>query len=274
MSAYCTNARSSTMPRSSSRRFSQDNACRRTRVTKVVVMAGGSAAAHTTYEGTRGLSKRRNVLIQGTGAAAALLTTLLTPSVGAALADEDPNIIGTLNADGTFVDTKQSYELKLSNEKGEWEQVNTRVPGNKNVTVFYLKDKPEVSVSVIVAGTSVEFTKMGAFGSPLEFALQNIVAPLDRAYLCKAPSNNKGPCLEPTAAVVDASDNAGIYQVTYTVEKPGPEGFDRTFFSAVGVGSNGVSQALFTLTAQVPNASKGEYDTMLKATAKSFKLLR
>ena len=120
-------------------------------------MAGGSAAAHTTYEGTNGLlSKRRNVLIQGTGAAAALLTTLLTPSVGAALADEDPNI-GTLNADGTFVDTKQSYELKLSNEKGEWEQVNTRVPGNKNVTVFYLKDKPEVSVSVIVAGTSVEF---------------------------------------------------------------------------------------------------------------------
>ena len=169
----------------------------------------------------------------------------------------------------------RAWALTLPESWEEAAGIANAPSATRRVTVFYPRDASaaDVNVSVIVTKTSPEFTKMGAFGSPTDFAMQNVVAPLDRAYLCRA--NRPGtPCYEPSAKLVNASDNNGVYQVIYEVSKPGEDGFERTFYSAVGVGSDGVSQALFTLTAQVPTASKADYEKELQDIAKSFRLLR
>ncbi|GLC47508.1 hypothetical protein PLESTB_001805500 [Pleodorina starrii] len=125
----------------------------------------------------------------------------------------------------------------------------------------------DVNVTLVITNVSVEFTKLGSFGSPSSFG-SSLVASQDRSYLLRAPEWARGKEPIQIAKLVDASELSGRYYVEYTVQKlPEPQ---RHLYSLLALGYNGMYNRLFTLTAQTLEADRAQYESTLLAMIKSL----
>lgn len=176
-----------------------------------------------------------------------------------------------------YEDTIDKFGLSIPSD---WVQAEGSIAGSlgsfsgptgaRRTVAFFPPGTPasEVSVSVVVTNVSFEFTKLGSFGNISSFA-NNLVNSLDRSYLLRAPQWVKkpdGPIQ--VASLVDYSESNGQYFVEYTVQKmPEPQ---RHLLSRLALGSNGMYNRLYTLTAQCPEDDLPKYRAILQAAVDSF----
>lgn len=126
----------------------------------------------------------------------------------------------------------------------------------------------DVNVTIVITNVSVEFTKLGSFGSPYQFAT-NLVNSQDRSYLLRAPEWSRGKDPIQIAKLVDAGEVDASYFVEYTVQKsPSPK---RHLYSKLSLGYNGMYNRLYTITGQSLDADYEAYKPTLLAVIKSLK---
>ncbi|KAG2495459.1 hypothetical protein HYH03_006404 [Edaphochlamys debaryana] len=174
-----------------------------------------------------------------------------------------------------YTDPRDGFSLAIP---AGWVYGETTLPGNSSFsgatgerrTLAWFPEGAnprDVNVTLTITNVSVEFTKMGSFGTPYTFA-SNLVNSQDRSYLLTAPGWARGKEDVQIAKLIDATDLGNKYFVEYTVQKPPEQA--RHLYTVLGLGYNGVYNRLFTVTAQTLEADRGKYDATLKAIAKSL----
>lgn len=132
------------------------------------------------------------------------------------------------------------------------------------------------SVSLVITNVAAQFTKMGSFGSPLDFA-QNTVNLLDESFREKVDRAAKRTTDADGAEIVyqkarladlDPKDFRGCYLFDYTIVR-GPVA--RHCYQLVGMGNTGTYNRLYTLTGAVPMADAATHEKAILSILKSFK---
>ncbi|KXZ47533.1 hypothetical protein GPECTOR_34g692 [Gonium pectorale] len=125
----------------------------------------------------------------------------------------------------------------------------------------------DVNVTLVITNVSVEFTKLGSFGTPYTFG-SSLVNSQDRSYLLRSPEWARGKDPIQIAKLVDAAEVGGKYFVEYTVQKlPEPQ---RHLYSVLALGYNGVYNRLYTLTGQSLEEERPRYEEAILAMARSL----
>lgn len=212
-------------------------------------------AAKSVEDSTPG-TKRRDVL-----------SSILLPSVALMLqpayAEEAPNV---------YMDKFDGYEVAVP--KGWKVEVGETSGGGPNDTKRVLVVYPEssspkdVNLSVVVTNVAPDFTKLGSFGTPLDFG-QNMVNSMDRSFLLKAAWKKPDNEVQ-TARLLDASNRNGKYYIQYNLRNP-PEPI-KYFASLVALGGNGTYNRLYTLTLQCPQEVVDTYSSDFEQVLDSFKV--
>jgi len=186
--------------------------------------------------------------------AAAAVPLSLFPD--AAVAGEGSTFDYTDDIDKYSITLPSDWETGLGGAQG--------AVGTRRVVAFYPTANPEVNVTVLVTNVSADFTKLGSFGSPYEFGTR-LVGSLDRRYSGKVQKTTPGQA----CTLVNTSETNGMYNVEYTLEKPGE--FNRHLLQVVALGNTGFYNRLYTVTAQAPEQDFASTKALLQEILSSFK---
>lgn len=218
--------------------------------------SGCVGQAMKSVEVCRSDTKRRDVL-----------SSILLPSVAMmfqpAFAEEASSIY-TDEFDLYKVAIPKGWKLEMGEASGGAPNDTRRV-----LVVYPEKSTPrEVNLSVVVTSVAPDFTKLGSFGTPLDFG-QNMVNSMDRSFLLRGAW--KKPTGEvQTARLLDASDRNGKYYIQYNLRNP-PEAM-KYFASLIALGGNGTYNRLYTLTLQCPQEAFDTYSSDFEQVLDSFKV--
>ncbi|GMH34355.1 hypothetical protein BSKO_02189 [Bryopsis sp. KO-2023] len=138
---------------------------------------------------------------------------------------------------------------------------------NRGVVVYPEGESARaVNATVVVTPVAPDFTKLGSFGSPLDFG-QNMVNSMDRSFLVRSAFKKVVGNVQ-TAQLVDASSMRGMYYVEYKLQKP--EEGRKYLESLVALSNNGRYNRLYTLTLQCPEEEIEKYQPQFNTFLKSF----
>lgn len=126
-----------------------------------------------------------------------------------------------------------------------------------------------VNATVVVTPVAPDFTKLGSFGSALDFG-QNMVNSMDRSFLIRSAWKKPTGSVQ-TAQLVDATTKRGMYYVEYKLQKP--EEGRKYLESLVALSNNGTYNRLYTLTLQCPEDEIEKYQPDFDTFLKSFEYI-
>lgn len=140
--------------------------------------------------------------------------------------------------------------------------------GLRRVVAFFPEGKPDVSVAITVQFISADYTKLGSFGTALDFA-SGVINKMDNSYILRLPEwrrAKEGPVQ--VATLLDAKEVNKQYVFSYTLAKEGEP--QRTVYSALAMGNNGRYNRLYTLNATCTAADLAQYGPVLQSMVSSF----
>ncbi|KAG2449571.1 hypothetical protein HYH02_005104 [Chlamydomonas schloesseri] len=209
---------------------------------------------------------RRRILL-ASGAALALGLS----SAGSVRAEGAPGASFT-----QYADPQDSFTLKVPANWGFGEgelsgnaSFSGASGGRRTLAWFPENVNPrDVNVTITITNVSVEFTKLGSFGTPFTFA-SNLVNSQDRSYMLRGPewARRNEPVM--VAKLLDAGEVSNKYFLEYTLQKV-PDEPKRHLYTAVALGYNGTYNRLYSITAQSLEELKPQYEATLVAMVKSL----
>ncbi|GIL66770.1 hypothetical protein Vafri_20280, partial [Volvox africanus] len=181
----------------------------------------------------------------------------------------------TAQVPSVYTDPQDGFKLAIPSG---WVFGEGQLPGNSSFTgasgarrtlVWFPEgaNPRNVNVTLVITNVSVEFTRLGSFGSPYQFG-SSLVNSQDRSYLLRAPQWARGKDPIQIAKLVEASEISNRYFVEYTVQKlPEPQ---RHLYSMLALGYNGMYNRLYTITAQTLEEDRSQFEATLLAMVKSL----
>ncbi|GIL78027.1 hypothetical protein Vretimale_7369 [Volvox reticuliferus] len=247
------------------------------RLKSMTIVASGHAQRHNNVNDLNGLSQQtishdalrslnRRSLLLASGAVIGLAPWL------PALSLEDSSAV---QAPSAYTDPQDGFTLSVP---PGWVFGEGELPGNSSFTgasgarrtlVWFPEgaNPRDVNVTLVITNVSVEFTRLGSFGTPYQFG-STLVNSQDRSYLLRAPQWARGKDPVQIAKLVDASEISNRYFVEYTVQKlPEPQ---RHLYSLLALGYNGMYNRLYTITAQTLEEDRSQFEATLLAMVKSL----
>ncbi|MEW5316020.1 MAG: hypothetical protein WDW38_007412 [Sanguina aurantia] len=200
--------------------------------------------------------------------ASSALEVTIAPSTTAAVATGSSSL-------ATYTDTADRFTLEVPSD---WQQGEGVLGGNssfsgasggrRTIAWFPSDGDGNTSLSIVITNVSVEFTKLGSFGSAYQLGT-NLVNIQDKSNLLRQPKwARKKEDIIQIALLVDAKESRDMYQIEYTVRKE--EEAQRHLYSVLALAPNGRYNRLYTVTAQCLEQDLPTLKPVLSAMLASF----